>query len=486
MKRLKLQSTDRFAHRFPCETFVTTRLSSATRWFVITAAAFVCLQVAPATAATRSAANCSQAAVQSAISSAAAGDVVAVPAGRCTWGSSIVLPNNKKITLRGAGKTATIITGAIDFARSGSRVTGFTFTGNRTIYSDGFGFRMDNSRIQRSAWGDAFNVGARQQNPPQVAYGLIDNNEIINGRVNAEGTRWMLNEGNAQHQLWTSAISLGGPNSVYVEDNTFTNTLGPSACNFVDGNYGGSYVVRYNTMNGCIIEAHSSQEQGNRAIRSWEIYGNIINNTYANIYYPFRIRGGTGMVFLNSVPGNWAYDGVAFDNVRSYASAGLGAGRCNGGSAWDGNQDSTGYPCRDQIGRARDTTRWSHVSPIPRHSQALVPAYVWLNRTESNKELAVSVISNSGNHIKPNRDFYAHTPTFNGTTGVGCGALASRPTTCRVGTGYWATSQSCTSVSGRVGARAASRIAGTLYRCTAPNTWTAYYTPYAYPHPARR
>jgi hypothetical protein len=24
---------------------------------------------------------------------------------------------------------------------------------------------------------------------------------------------------------------------------------------------------------------------------------------------------------------------------------------------------------------------------------------------------------------------------------------------------------------------------GVLYKCTAPNTWTLYYTPYTYPHP---
>jgi hypothetical protein len=28
-------------------------------------------------------------------------------------------------------------------------------------------------------------------------------------------------------------------------------------------------------------------------------------------------------------------------------------------------------------------------------------------------------------------------------------------------------------------------ISGTLYKCTAINTWTAYYTPYTYPHPLR-
>jgi len=34
-----------------------------------------------------------------------------------------------------------------------------------------------------------------------------------------------------------------------------------------------------------------------------------------------------------------------------------------------------------------------------------------------------------------------------------------------------------------VGKNPTTPISGTLYKCTATNTWTAYYTPYAYPHP---
>ena len=410
-----------------------------------------------------------------------------VPAGRCNWGSILGLPGNKKITLQGAGKNGTVITGALDFQNSGSRVTGFTFTGNQAIISDGFGFRMDHCRIQRSFWGDAFNVGAHQRNPAQVAYGLIDSNEIINGRVNAEGTRWMLNEGQPQNQLWGADLNLGGPQSLYVEDNTFTNTIGLSDCNFVDGNYGGRFVARYNTMKGCIIEAHSSQEEGNRAVRSWEIYGNLMNNPYGNIYTPFRMRGGTGMVFANTVSGNWAYNTVTFDNVRSYAAAQRGGGRCNGTSPWDGNQDRTGYPCRDQIGRSSDRRPWSQLASAMAYSQALVPTYVWLNKSGSNGDLGAQVVNNSSQfHIKANRDFYSYTPSFNGLSGVGCGPISRRPGRCTPGVGYWATNQSCTSLAGHVGVSPASPIVGTLFRCTAPNTWTAYYKPYVYPHPGRK
>jgi hypothetical protein len=84
-------------------------------------------------------------------------------------------------------------------------------------------------------------------------------------------------------------------------------------------------------------------------------------------------------------------------------------------------------------------------------------------------------------HIKPNRDYYdavsanpqtSPSSPFNGTTGMGFGTLANRPTTCTTnstetggGVGYWATDTK------------------TLYRCSASNTWVSHYQPYPYPHP---
>lgn len=209
------------------------------------------------------------------------------------------------------------------------------------------------------------------------------------------------------------------------------------------------------------------------------------HNTYSSIYYPFRLRGGTGMVFFNSVPGNWTNDGVALDNVRSYAPAGLGGGMCDGSSPWDGNSDSSGYPCRDQIGRDRDNPQWSH-DPPGAYTQVLTPVYIWLNRTEDNVELSVDVINNSQNHIKPDRDYYAFNPAFDGTTGMDCGRLSDRPATCTAGVGYWATDQSCSDLSSLVGASHSATIQGVLYKCTAANTWTVYYQPYTYPHPLRQ
>ncbi|MGZ3802329.1 MAG: hypothetical protein ACXVCL_19340 [Bdellovibrio sp.] len=432
--------------------------------------------------ATINSADCSLSAIQTAINFAQPGDTVSVPAGNCTWSDVLTLPDSKKITLAGAGMNQTVITGSVSFGISGSRVTGFEFTGDWELESEGYGFRLDHCRIRRSVWNNAIAVAnSSGSSVIPIATGVVDHNEIMNGRVLVEGTRAMLTEGNQQNYLWALPLDLGGPNAVYVEDNLFSNPSNTAVCNFVDGSYGGRYVFRYNTTNGCYLEAHSSQEGGNRAIRSWEIYGNIINNTGSSIYFPYRIRGGTGMIFGNSVIGTWSNYGIAFDNVRSYASAALGGGLCDGTSLWDGNQDSSGYPCRDQIGRSADNPQWT-LSPVGAYTQAYVPAYLWLNKSVS-QNLTVSVINSSENHIKTDRDFYDYNSTFSGTSGTGVGTLAARPATCTTGVGYFATNQSTSSLTGQVGASPSQPLSGTLYKCTSTNTWTAIYTPYTYPHP---
>ena len=60
--------------------------------------------------------------------------------------------------------------------------------------------------------------------------------------------------------------------------------------------------------------------------------------------------------------------------------------------------------------------------------------------------------------------------------------------TCTTGTAMWvASTASALSVGANATGTAATNQAviqaATLYKCTSTNTWTAYYTPYTYPHP---
>ena len=118
----------------------------------------------PLQAAVIKAASCSQANVQSAINSAANGNVVMIPAGTCTWTGGITLA--KKIMLQGTGIGSTIIiySDGTLFVTSGESANTFRMTGmefqncTQCIYLDGDGspkgavknFRIDHCKFKNA------------------------------------------------------------------------------------------------------------------------------------------------------------------------------------------------------------------------------------------------------------------------------------------------------------------------------------------------
>ena len=196
--------------------------------------------------------------------------------------------------------------------------------------------------------------------------GLIDNNEFKDSRVVVAGDLSLL-----AHALWSQPSTIGHPNQagvVFVEDNTFIFT---EFGNAIDSNYGGRYVFRHNTLTDVYIEAHSVQGE-NRGPRSWEIYDNAF--TFTNeIYTSMFLRGGTGVVFNNTIVGPVS-NAIVLDNVRSWEFLEFPPGSCDGTSPWDGNTPGfDGWPCRDQIGRGMDV-----LGSFPQ-PQASEPAYFWNN-----------------------------------------------------------------------------------------------------------
>ncbi|MCK5321621.1 hypothetical protein KAJ38_03510, partial [Candidatus Pacearchaeota archaeon] len=341
--------------------------------------------------------NCSQQAVQDAINLAGDGDIVQVPAGACVWVTGVSVSSDKKIVLQGAGMDFTVITRspsgeeAVNLGQSGSRVTGFKFIDGEVV-SDGDGWRVDHCWF----YSEVFSVGVyvRSDRENDHPTGLVDHNVFYNTRVVIGGWAGLL-----AHSYWYESLGLGTNNAVFVEDNEFTATMHSNA---MDANYGGRYVFRYNIVNDNSLEAHSVQ--GNhRSTRSWEIYGNTINQINRAMWIPMFLRGGTGVVFNNTLTGTWTNPNIALDNVRSGGSYTFPPGNCDGISDWDGNEEANGYPCRDQIGRSTDSWLWTDENPYP--PQELDPAYFWNNKHNGND--VVPFIHNSDDAwIVENRDYY--------------------------------------------------------------------------------
>jgi hypothetical protein len=157
-----------------------------------------------------------------------------------------------------------------------------------------------------------------------------------------------------------------------------------------------------------------------------------------------------------------------------------------------------GYPALDQPGygyfASANAGSWpTQTSYSAANYQQLMPIYLAANVWDGGTPPTSGLDKPSmGAYMKSDREWYdqvggvqtnATTP-FNGTTGTGFGTLANRPTTCTAGVGYWATDQgSWNSSSSNPYGVQQNGADGVLYKCTATDTWTLYYTPYEYPHP---
>jgi hypothetical protein len=143
--------------------------------------------------------------------------------------------------------------------------------------------------------------------------------------------------------------------------------------------------------------------------------------------------------------------------------------------------------CVDQAGRgAGGYVSGTPPSPAAALSQSLDPIYEWddtivgnINHgnvgSDTRRTIANRDWYTDGSNGKPQAQTSKSSP-FNGSSGVGWGTMANRPATCTAGVAYWATNQGSWNNS-------ENGEQGVLYKCTAANTWTLYYTPYTYPHP---
>lgn len=394
--------------------------------------------------------------VSSCISSAKAGDTVSVTAGDGseTWSSALTI--TKGINLIGPGASNLTITGAVGSTKFMIVYDPSAPANNDPFRLSGFSFDCDNNskwlnlrnssatkaqtkiRIDNNKVNNMVSAGLRIDGH---VYGVIDSN-TLSGDTHTDN---YANDTCADWSGSAPAFSFGNADNMYYEDNIIA--LADTA---VTCGHGGRYVYRYNTFNASVglypwFDVHGNQTTvvGSRGV---EIYGNTVNNNGKGMK-AFDHRGGQALIFYNK-----------------------------------GTRESPTAYARDEFNNSVPTSCGGAYDFRVQNS------YYWNNRGSSS--LITFVESDAVNGIAENVNYWNHNVGFNGTTGMGCGTLANRPGTCTVGVGYWIptdiTTMPCSSVSAdNVGKSPKTPISGTLYKCTATNTWTAYYVPYTYPHPLR-
>jgi hypothetical protein len=477
------------------------------------------------------AASCGRADVQAAINAHLAnpqdGDIIAIPAGSCTWTGTteVTATFTRNVTIQGAGAISATDRGASttgsdvttitdNLSSPGHSIMDFTVTSGKTLRITGFRVLQNGSSTTTQNGVISISGGANCIRIDHMHFvinadssmtiavwggvtGVIDHNYFDSAVGNGPFAVYLQNGVGTGDAAWSAPDDFGTDKFIFIEDNRWRNGyLG-------DANTGGQrFVYRYNTA---VMEAgdsvptlgyvanHGLTAGRGRSTRAFEYYQNNLSAPAPGLNKsPFPVNGGTGLVWGNTVT---QYRFVTYldytrksNDTYGYGTPPSGWGNCTGtsGTVWD---NTGGYPCIDAPGRGRgdllsggsiSSTINTRTGTQAWPAQSLSPIYVWGNSLTPASYSPVSIvdIGASSQLIRANRDFYqqfgtyGESGTFDGTRGVGQGLFSTRPATCTAGpggntpgVGYWATDRN------------------TLYVCTATNTWTTYYTPFTYPHP---
>lgn len=485
-----------------------------------------CFTFSKGFAATINARSCSYSDVSNAVSTASRGDTVVIPAGQCTWSNMITI--TKALRIQGSGIDTTILNSNLpdsgDIPSSGYwffkymplnasadenvlfEVTGFTFNISRKkngaigiYHTDVIPIRK--VRIHHNKFLGCFGgeySGRNYVNTILIegfVYGVVDNNYF-------DGTPHIDNYGPSYGSSGKRAWDYGGytpgsADAMYYEDNTFvksTGEQGSTGATLTSGGFGTKYVFRYND----IINSSGTEEMW----VLWDMHGSRVAGTYPN---PIGVNYGAmaaeiyGNKITNTLGTTHAF-GQSSSRMFAFYNYFINGTRKVQGFVQHPAHEwwiTTKNICRGSSFVHPSKTVYSsyYSCDINGDHQHISKSY-YLNNRKASDNTTVNVTKYtlssydqwSGNQIEENVHWFNHNSNCTAASclsGVGCG---SAPPTgiCTTGVGYWKTDQSCSTVpSGSYGRNPASLISGTLYRCTSPNTWTSYYTPYTYPHPLR-
>jgi len=378
-------------------------------------------------------------------------------------------------------------------------------------------FRLDHNTFNgQSVSSDFMYLGEGSR--PMIFQGSIDNN-VWNYTTQ---TRMLVLYGPSDPTVYASTLLGQTDNCMFVEDNNINFTSPDNnGAGFVDAENASCYIARFNTAKNARFLQHGVTHGWGTV--NYENYGNAYSRTtdsdgLGDCYHSVHMQGsGTGAFWGNTFSCFSTINSGAIDILHYFDAPPDGGNnynvslhQCDGTQSRDGNTSPTatyrGYPCKNQPGRAPagGSPEWGTLSPIP--------VYKNINIGNGNAKVDTNhgcPFSGSplycAEHVVLGRDYYnavsasAQSSTsspFNGTTGIGHGTLANRPSTCTHTTApdgddgggvmYWATDQGSwnTSSTNPYGVQA-SGADGVLYRCSSTDTWTAYYTPATYPNAFR-
>ncbi len=406
---------------------------------------------------THAAADCEYATVNTAVSAATYGDTVTVPAGTCTWGSTLTMTKGIILTAAGIGSTIITHNGSGDYVMSYSpdatsraadqrfEVSGFTFLGT------GRGILLEESNSETVPSKNI--VIHHNQFSHTGLYPIgIDGNFWGVIYSNTFDGNLAFSVGGNQRYSWDTFVygTYGTADNMYYEDNTFSG----SSAFYINSGHGGRWSWRYNTstatyMENPLLDQHGNQAGDIYALMLCEVYGNIFTGFTTGINKWDYQRGGKLLMFNNTMTGTGGTPNITVnddvdDAVSPVNDSGL----------------SIQHPNND---------------------------YFFNNTFNGTRIDGTEGVDCCGS-IAENSEFFnynAACTTSSCAAGIGAGTTA--PTgTCTTGTAYWVTSFIPASTPPTTLADMKTYTqAGTLYKCTATNTWTLFYTPYTYPHPLR-
>ena len=296
---------------------------------------------------TNTAASAAYSDVATAVAAAAEGDTVRIPAGAAVWTNTLII--TKGINLIGAGTNATVLTNSPTAFASGYNsswrppLVSVEVTNNRPMRISGIRFFCNTNQgiiFQSSTRIDSVRVDHclfERANSYAIWFrgefnGVCDHCTFVDGRLG------LGRNGNhfASWNLYTPPLyGLGTTNTWVVEDCLFAWSGWPDAPSSqpMDCGQGSHYVFRYNTMNYTNAPTSVSHDgldlHGNNHLNSvdgWrgsvfcEIYGNTWYWAAGNGFRIAKLRGGTSMVFSNTITGRSGSETCQLDEEETWAN----------------------------------------------------------------------------------------------------------------------------------------------------------------------